>query len=218
MKRGTPVKKHKKGLNTREKILNEAINYFYEDGFAKASTRELVMRIGMTSSAIYNHFENKEEILFTIIQSTGDTVLTTLNEAIEKYEDPEECLKQMIIRMLGLFKDHEMRKEIAIFVEQVFQLPKDLRKICNKKHREIFQTFKNKVFEFKKNTLECRLNETVATFVIIGAANWVYQWYKDSGDLSISDISDEIVLLLFDGLKGKNTMEIIKKKANRKPK
>ncbi len=212
MKSIGPVKKHKKGLITREKILTEAINHFSEDGFTKASTRGLVRRVGMTSSAIYNHFENKEEILFTIIQLTGDKVLATLNSAIEEYEDPEECLKQMIIRMIGLFRDHEMRKEISIFIEQVHQLPKDLRKICNQKHREIFQTFKNKVSEFKKNTPGCRMNETVASFTILGAMNWVYQWYKDSGNLSIADISDEIVFLIFDGLKGKEKKKALKRK------
>ncbi len=216
MKRAVPVKKHKKGLDTRERILTEAINHFSEVGFTKASTRELVRRVGMTSSAIYNHFENKEEILFTIIQLTGDKVLATLHGVIEEYKDPEECLKQMIVSMLGLFKDKEMRKEIAIFIEQVYQLPKDLKKICNQKHREIFNTFKNQIFEFKKNTPGCSMNETVAAFTILGSSNWVYQWYKDSGDLSIAKIADEMVLLLFDGMKGKNKLKTVKKKKVRR--
>ncbi|MFH1351426.1 MAG: TetR/AcrR family transcriptional regulator [Pseudomonadota bacterium] len=199
------TKKHKKGQETRDKILEEAVDLFCQYGFTKASTRQLVSRVGMTSSAIYNHFDNKEKILFTIIQRAGEKVLATLNGAIEEYDDPEECLKQMIIRMLSLFKDSEMRKEIAIFLEQVYQLPGDLRNICSKQHREIFDLFRDKIREIKKEMRMNPINETVAAFAIVGAMNWVYQWFKDNGALSIEDIGNELTLLLFEGLVSADT-------------
>jgi len=216
LKDSTIRKKLKRGRDTREKIIEEAIDFFYQYGFAKASTRQMVSRVGMTSSAIYNHFTNKEEILFTIIQRAGVRVLFTLNDTIKKYDEPEECLKQMITRMLALFKESEMRKVIAIFIDELYQLPEDLRETCNQQHRQIFHLYLDKIREIKKQKGINPMNEKVAAFGMIGAMNWVYHWFRDSGPLSIEDIADDLIKLLFSGLMG--TDKPTARKQKRKPK
>jgi hypothetical protein len=40
----------------------------------------------------------------------------------------------------------------------------------------------------------------VATFGILGAMNWVYHWFRNNGRLSIEEIADELIKLLFNGL------------------
>jgi AcrR family transcriptional regulator len=200
MKSSPSIKKHERSQDTIEKILKEAVELFYEYGFARTSTRQLVGRAGMSSSAIYNHFENKEEILFTIIQRASDKVLYTLKQVIETHDDPEECLKQMISRQLHLFEDSAIKKEIAIFIDELYQLPEDLRAICNKQHREVFDLYKGKINELKGKEISNSINDVVATFGILGAMNWVYHWFRNSGRLSIEEIADELIKLLFDGL------------------
>jgi len=212
MKGSASIKKHERGQDTREKILKEAVELFHEYGFARTSTRQLVGRVGMSSSAIYNHFENKEEILFTIIQGASDKVLDTLKGAIQRHDDPEECLKQMIIGMLYLFRDSAIRKEIAIFIDELYQLPEDLREICNKQHREVFDLYKAKIHELKKKKIINPVDDRVATFGILGAMNWVYHWYRNSGPLSIEEIGDELIKLLFNGLIRADRPHALKKK------
>ncbi len=194
------IRKQKRGQYTREKILQGAVDLFYEYGFARASTRQLVQRVGMTSSAIYNHFDNKDEILFTIIQRASGKTLDTIKDVISKYDDPEECLKHMISNMLYLFRDDGIKKEIAIFIDELYQLPEDLREICNKQHRLIFDLFESKVRELKNNNLANPINDKVATFGILGAMNWVYHWFRNNGPLTIEEIADELIKLLFNGL------------------
>lgn len=186
-----------KDKKTKEKILEQAVDLFYEQGFTRASTRQLARRVGISSSAIYNHFPNKEEILFTIVKRAGDKVLFMLNEVIEKYEDPVECLRQMISGMLYLFNTGVMRKEIAVFIDELYQLPGDLRELCNRQHRQIFKLFREKINEIEKIN---PINNTVATFGILGAMLWVYHWYRDNGELSMENISAELIKLLFNGL------------------
>ena len=189
-----------KGKATKEKILEEAVELFYTHGFAKASTRQLVGKVGMTSSAIYNHFSNKEEILFSIIQSAGDKVLKTLKKVIEEYDDPVECLKQMISGMLYLFSEGGMRKEIAIFIDELYQLPEDLRELCNRQHREIFGLFNSKIIEIGESDQLNPIDHTVASFGVLGAMLWVYHWFRDDGKVPMEKISEELTNLLFNGL------------------
>ncbi len=189
-----------KGQETKEKILAEAVDLFHDYGFAKASTRQLVGKVGMTSSAIYNHFSNKDEILFNIIKGAGDKVLATLKEAITKYDDPVECLRQMVSGMLYLFSKGGMRKEIAIFIDELYQLPEDLRELCNRQHREIFKLFRDKISEMDGLDKINPIDHTVASFGVLGAMLWVYHWFRDDGRIPMENISEELTSLLFNGL------------------
>ena len=193
--------------HTREKILEHAVVLFSEYGFATTSTRQIVASVGMTNSAIYNHFADKNEILFTIIQRAGERVLKVLRETIEKHDDPEECLKQMILNMLNLFRASEMKNEIVIFIDELYQLPEDLRELCNKQHRQVFDLFINRICDLDDRNLINPINHTVATFGGLGAILWVYHWFRDDGPLPIELIGDEIIKLLFNGLMRRDVVD-----------
>lgn len=193
-----PHTKMGKGLETKERIIQTAIDLFYERGYANASTRELVKRLGMTKSSIYSHFSSKDEILFTIVQRAGAKVLATLNEVIEKYDDPVECLRRMISRFVSLLE--VMSKEASIFASELDQLPKNYRKLCAEQHRQVFSLFRDKISELEENNLINPNDRTLLTFSILGAINWVYRWYNDAGPLSMQDIADGIAKLVLNGL------------------
>ena len=54
--------------DTRERILQTALDLFIEQGYDKASLREVAERVGVTKAALYYHFASKEEILRTLMQ------------------------------------------------------------------------------------------------------------------------------------------------------
>ena len=53
---------------TIEKIKQAALEEFYENGYAKASLRMICRRAGVTTGAMYFHFENKEALLRAILE------------------------------------------------------------------------------------------------------------------------------------------------------
>jgi AcrR family transcriptional regulator len=55
-------------VDTRERILDVAVDLFAEVGYDKASIRELANRLGFTSAALYYHFRNKQEILTALAE------------------------------------------------------------------------------------------------------------------------------------------------------
>ena len=193
-----------KERDTKERILEKAVHLFYEYGFVKASIRELARELGISNSSIYNHFSNKEEILFTIIEGAGGTLLSILEEVNNGYKDPVECLREMIYSQVCLFDTK--RKEISIFVDELYQLPHHLREKCNRQHRRIFDLYRNKINELENKSLTNMIDRTVTTFGILGIMIWVYHWVKENGDLSTEEIASEIVKLLFNGIMKDNTL------------
>ena len=59
----------------KAEIIEKATDLFYEHGFVKASIRDIVKAVGITNSTVYIHFENKDEILYYIIEDIGSALL-----------------------------------------------------------------------------------------------------------------------------------------------
>ena len=134
-----------KKSNTKGKILKKATDLFYKNGFVKASIRDIVRPVGVTNASFYNHFKNKDEMLYHIIEDIGATLLEKMNGVIETHDNPAECLREMISRQVCLMR--EKRKEIKIYMEEQYQLPTNLRRKALKQHRQIYDLYYNKISE-----------------------------------------------------------------------
>ena len=51
---------------TRQRILDVALDLFVEQGYEKTSLREIAERVGVTKAALYYHFQSKEDIVTTL--------------------------------------------------------------------------------------------------------------------------------------------------------
>jgi AcrR family transcriptional regulator len=54
--------------DTRDRILQVALDLFIEQGYEKTSLREIAERIGVSKAALYYHFASKEEIFRTLLE------------------------------------------------------------------------------------------------------------------------------------------------------
>ena len=55
-------------INTREKILDTAIQLFAEKGFNGTTTKEIAEAAGVNESLIFRHFSTKRELYGAIIE------------------------------------------------------------------------------------------------------------------------------------------------------
>lgn len=73
-------------MNTREKIIYEALNLFSKKGFDAISVRDIAKAVGIKASSLYNHFKNKQDILDTIVKKYSERVNKFINHRlIEDY-------------------------------------------------------------------------------------------------------------------------------------
>lgn len=187
-----------KKSNTKELIIETATNLFYEQGFGSSSIRDIVRAVGVTNSTVYIHFKDKDEILYKIVNEIGVTLINVLQEATRGVEDPVERLKKMIFAQVCLVK--EKRKEIKIYMEEQFQLPRPLRKEVLKQHRYIYNLYYDAIAEIKAAGLLRDIDQAVVTFGISAMMNWSYRWYDERGRLSIEQIAQDIIRTFFFGI------------------
>jgi AcrR family transcriptional regulator len=182
----------------KQEIINAATDLFYEQGFEKASLRDIARKVGLTQAAIYYHFRNKEEILYTIIETSSNELFFTLKSCLSGNEDPLERLRNAIFQHIVSIRTK--RKGAKIIIEDKRFLSGELNKLVKEKEKVVYNLYRSQLEELQrsKKIRECDL--TAATFGILGMINWLYHWYRPEKKLSIEQLAEEIINILFSGL------------------
>ncbi|HYA45515.1 MAG TPA: TetR/AcrR family transcriptional regulator [Acidimicrobiales bacterium] len=92
---------------TRERILDTALDLFIEEGYDKASLRELAERMGFTKAALYYHFTSKADILMALHQRLHGLLegpLASLGNGPVNLESFEKFLDTCIDEMQSNYK------------------------------------------------------------------------------------------------------------------
>ncbi len=143
--------------DTRERILQTALDLFIEQGYDKASLREIAERVGVTKAALYYHFASKEEIFRTLLQpivelqrhamalvkdqptleewSAGLTTLVQwvlpqrrLFELLENNQGPARAITEKMIAGHGSAEHEFMHERLAaVFTNQAMPLADRVR-------------------------------------------------------------------------------------------
>lgn len=182
----------------RRQILEAAVRLFYEAGFEGASLRDLSAKVGINKATIYHYFESKEDILFDLVHRVGQELLEGVREAFRKGGEPLEVLEAMIRFQIGYVEHHV--EEIKVLVEEKKSLRADLQQASRETEAEILQLYKEALERCQAVGSVRPLHSTTAAFGILGQINWLYHWYKPEGPLSIRELADAVVALLFHGL------------------
>lgn len=102
-------------MNTREKILETAINMFAVKGYNDVSVRDITRAVGIKESSLYNHFINKQQILdeiFEYLLKRFESMTVSEEEAAGFIEsaDPESFMEMCLTNFRMYFGDPKLIK------------------------------------------------------------------------------------------------------------
>src|SRR5271165_2093728 len=81
------------GASRRGEILDAAKRLFIEEGFAHATMRRIAGEVGVSPTAIYLHFADKDAILRAIAEDFFSELLVVLQNNRASNEQPLACLR-----------------------------------------------------------------------------------------------------------------------------
>ncbi len=105
--------------DTRQRILDVALDLFIEQGFDGTSLRQIAEQLGVTKAALYYHFESKDDILMALhlrLHEFGRVALLRMGEEPVTLELWGELLDEIVDQMLAqrkIFLMHE-RNQAAL--------------------------------------------------------------------------------------------------------
>lgn len=151
---------------------------------------EIAAELLMTKGSLYYYFKNKSDLMyqchnFVLSQATED-----MEEILNNGEgNPTEILKKMIATHM----------EYAIEEKEVFNLIMEPKRVFDEeqldlvlKLRKEYEFLFDQIIRRGISTGDFRAEEpSIARMIILGAMNWVQQWYHPNGRL----LKEEVVAI-----------------------
>ncbi len=194
-----PAKLTEHAVETRQAILDAALDAFFEHGYQGATMRDIGRRVGLNSASLYYYFPSKEAILHHVMLRAMQELLHGAQQALAQAgHSPLERL-QAVLRTHITF--HGSRRKEAIVGEMELRvLPPHLRQDVV----ALRDRYERMLRELLAQGIAAGAFRPVDVALTVRAMIWacssVVQWYRPDGPLSLSTIADYYIRLWTTGL------------------
>jgi AcrR family transcriptional regulator len=122
-----------RGRLRRQQILDATAELVAARGFHAVGVADIGAAAGVTGSAIYRHFANKEEVLVALVERVVDELLRGARRVIRDASRPGQAL-DALIRAHAEFAVRD-RAIIAVYDQEINNLPTDDRRRLRRQQR-----------------------------------------------------------------------------------
>ena len=189
MRKATVTMPTMKGEALRNAILDAASKLFTERGLGGTSMQDIADALGVTRTAVYYYFRNKEAILENLTEGvTLSAKRLTANVAGRSDLDPPEALRNLVGHHAQLILSRPI--EFRVVERNESNLPPKLRAAAESARRGVLENF-SVVIERGIRSGDFRVTDArVAAFAIIGMCNWTAWWFKAGGRKTAAEIGE----------------------------
>jgi AcrR family transcriptional regulator len=83
-------------LSARDRLVHAAVELFATRGFQAIGLRDLAAHLGLQAGSLYHHIENKQCLLFELIESALSDLLTTTRRRMKGAKTPAERVRRFV--------------------------------------------------------------------------------------------------------------------------
>lgn len=164
-----------------KEIYRVASRVLCELGYERASIRDLAEATGLTKAGLYYYFKSKEELLYIILNSYMDKLLSGISEISQQVLNPEERLRAYIHFQVGLYCKDMHRSKLIIHDENC--LSGEWYQIVKDKQRKYVGYWGKTLTEYAEQKGVTIPFLSAHVMLLVGMCNWIYQWYDPQGSL-----------------------------------
>jgi AcrR family transcriptional regulator len=179
-------------------LVAAGVEVISEQGFHAASIRGIARRAGMSTANLYHHFDSKQELLASIIESALEALLEVSEEALEAADkDPESQLRALVHAHV---KQHALTPGTARNTNtEMRHLPEDQRRRMRERMRDQQRRFYRVVEEGAAAGVFAtpRPHDTARAVASMCTAVWM--WFDPRGSLTPEEVGaryEELALVL----------------------
>lgn len=178
----------------RERVIEAALELFYERGYDNTTLEAVAERLGVTKPFIYSQFASKAELLAEICSRAIDSSQAVLDGVLAMPISATEKLAMFSRRFVVAVI--ESQKHMAIFTREEKNLDEaDFRRISER--RRDFDQKLTKLLKDGKKSGDFSISDAQLTSLAIGGmVSWAYVWYRPHGRLSLSNLADRMTELI----------------------
>lgn len=197
--------------NTQSKILNSAIDLFYAQGYHATTMREIAKGAGIQTASLYYFFKDKNEILFTIMNSVLVGMTEAITSALAGLDHPSE---RIATAMRTHVKFHATRyKEAMIADSEIRALDPHHREIIIN-HRDAYEQIWRDILTQGQHEGLFRVDSVKFwSFALLAMGTNVATWYRPDGELPLTEIAEHFARIALQSV-GVGTPEAVTERKN----
>lgn len=194
----TPGLRERHREEKRQAVLRTAAELFLERGSPRVTLNDVADRLHVTKPALYTYFRSKDEILAECIRTGAATVREALAHA--------EALRGSGLERLRAFIREYARLGTTDYGACIVRLddralPDRERDEARRSKRAIDARVRAIIAGGIADGSIVRCDVRLATFAVIGALNWIGQWYGPGGANTPEEIGEAFAGFLVEGLR-----------------
>lgn len=184
----------------REQLLAIAATLFAEKGFRNTTVRDIADAAGILSGSLYHHFDSKESMVDELLVPFQEELFGKYDEILASGDDARTKLERAVRVSFEAIDQHP--HEVAIFQNDADHLGSFERfgylADRNAQSRQVWVSLLEE--GVRTGVLRADLDVTL-TYRFIRDTVWVaVRWYRPGGGLSHTDVADQYVRILLDGI------------------
>ncbi|ASN06240.1 TetR/AcrR family transcriptional regulator [Virgibacillus necropolis] len=182
--------RERKTAKKKEDILRTAVLVLSEKGYHGTTIEEIASRILMTKGSVYYYFKDKQDLLY-------QSQLMLLGRSIENVEailfQDLLVIEKLRMAMIGHI-------EYLLWERSGFEMMVKLEQFFSAQQKEKILQLRDDYGKAFDQLIQAGIEENVfgsvdvkiVRNIILGAMNWVTQWYSESGKKDKTEIAESI--------------------------
>jgi AcrR family transcriptional regulator len=177
-------------------ILETAARLICERGYEGTSMQEIAAACRMTKAGLYHHIQNKEQLLFAIMNYGMDLFEEQVLSKVQGLADPVERLRACMRHNI-LLVTRGWSKEVIIILHEHATLTGEARAFIDARKKRYVDFLEEAFAQAVAQGRIRPVDPTIGAFSMLGMVLWIYKWFKPDGRLTDDQLADGMVDLLF---------------------
>lgn len=183
----------------RESILDVATRLFGEKGYNGTTMRDIASAVGVLPGSLYAHIDGKETLLVEIVEAGFDRFLELAQEIAASSEPADVRLRRAIKEHVKSVADSRDRT-LVVLQQWRYLSGAHYDRVVEKRH--FYQDSFARIVDdgVEAGLFKAELDRHVAVFTVLGALNWVPEWFSPEGPATAEEIGERMADVLLSGL------------------
>lgn len=190
----------KANRDTYQEILEAAGRAFSQNGYEGSSLADIARVVGIKTPALYYHFKSKKDILFAYLEQTAQRLDSELDLALAAAGSGP---KDRLIAYVSTYISGQLEMADTMPAVNTIVFSSSLERALDADQVEYIRNWERSVLERLRKILRAGKrsgvfqyeNLTTTTFYLMGAIDFVVNWYKPDGGLSIEEVAGKYAKL-----------------------
>ena len=194
------MKKKAVKISTRVAIADTAVRLFSEHGYTGTTMRDIAEAVGVLPGSLYAHIDSKETLLLKIVSDGIAQFLAIERSLATSVDSPEVLLRKAIRAHIDVVVEDPQRSLVVFHQWRFLSEPNRASAVAMRRR---YADAYVKIVDAGKaaGVFSAQLDTNIAVLGILGALNWVPEWYSPTGAASAAEIAEHMAGALIFGLR-----------------